>query len=120
MNQREKEIVEKVREKINQLIKDYNKNILFSLNIDERKFFELPFWRREKYVELTQEFSNQILSIENLAIIDNEAELPPSCYHPLLGSKDFEERFAGEIGYAEAQQDMKSQGWRKVIDVKLE
>jgi len=46
----------------------------------------------------------------------DDQSLPVNPYHPLPGSKDFDERFAREIGYGESQQDMLEQGWKKVVD----
>uniref|UniRef100_A0A6M3XYT7 Putative chaperone n=1 Tax=viral metagenome TaxID=1070528 RepID=A0A6M3XYT7_9ZZZZ len=57
---------------------------------------------------------NSLWHPELLAVLAKDQRLPKNPYHPSAGSKDFEERFASEIGYGESQQDMRAANFKKI------
>ncbi len=57
-------------EKIATITKTYNEEILATLQIDDRTFFKLPIFRRERYVELTKGLPDQILALIKEGIPD--------------------------------------------------
>ena len=63
---------------------------------------------------------NSLWHPELLAVLKKDQRLPKNPYHPSAGSKDFEERFASEIGYGESQQDMLSANFKKIKEARCQ
>jgi len=70
--------------------------------------------------EAENDYTDQILSIPELAIVDREAELPRNHWietieqHKAIGI-DPQTAIDRKLGYAEAQQDMLKAGWIKGV-----
>ena len=83
VNQEETMTQDELREKITQVTKIYDEAILSALGIDDRTFFQLPIYQRERYVQLTKGLLVQILALIKEAL--------PELTNPLiLELKDIE------------------------------